>query len=62
MANFDIVNGILNGGNIVNREEKMNRTIDVMAANAHKKAAQRNGIAIQRGDNRGYGKGRKMGD
>ena len=64
MSNAAMIAEILAGGRVINRAEKMDKTIDVMAANAHKKAAHRNGVAIERDNGRGYneGHGRKTGD
>jgi len=47
----------------VNRADKMNATLDVMAGNMAKQAEQKaNSDAITSKDNKGYGEGRKMGD
>ena len=47
----------------VNRAEKMDRTIEVMANNAEKVIAKNEGGMIaSNSNNRGYGQGRKMGD
>ena len=48
----------------VNRAEKHERTIEVMANNLIKKAEQGEvgGMIASNSNNRGYGQGRKMGD
>jgi hypothetical protein len=46
----------------VNREYKMHATMDVMICNHEKKEAHRTGLAIERGNLRGYGKGKNQGD
>ena len=47
----------------VNRAQKMDRTIEVMANNAEKVIAKNEGGMIaSNSNNRGYGQGRKMGD
>ena len=59
---LDIINNAEK--HIVNREEKMNRTIDVMTANAENKMHQRlTGGVAKTDESRGYGhKGIRMGD
>ena len=60
-----LVMSILNnpGKHQVNRAEKMDRTIEVMANNAEKVIAKNEGGMIaSNSNNRGYGQGRKMGD
>ena len=58
---LDIINNTEK--HIVNREEKMNRTVDVMCANVEKQA-ERNENGVARFDeSRGYGrKGVRVGD
>lgn len=47
----------------VNRAEKMDKTLEVMANNLVKKEQRiSNGHAIADSDNRGYGKNKNMGD
>ena len=52
------------GKHIVNREEKMNKTLDVMCENlerGHSKRGNRR-VLSESEINKGYGEGRKMGD
>ncbi len=65
MSNLDFVNSILAnpGKHQVNRAEKMDKTIEVMANNAQKIIDKNEGASIiTDSTNRGYGQGRKMGD
>jgi len=64
-TNLDLVAAIAanTSAHLVNREDKINRTIDVMCANAEKKITRRmNSVAGKFDSSRGYGQGRKMGD
>ncbi|MDB4261435.1 hypothetical protein N9878_01070 [bacterium] len=69
MSNLDIVNSILAGGRVINREKRMNDTLQVMADNRGKKEDEKARRLAESADslstdsgNRGYGQGRKMGD
>lgn len=57
-----LISSIVNnpGAHIVDREEKMQRTIKVMDANLEKKLNQKGGREFN--DTRGYGEGRYSGD
>ena len=58
---LDIINNTEK--HIVNREEKMNRTVDVMCANAEKQAERNENGAARFDGSRGYGrKGVRVGD
>ena len=64
-TNLDLVAAIAanTSAHLVNREDKINRTIDVMCANAEKQITRRmNSVPSKFDSSRGYGQGRKMGD
>ena len=67
MGKYDaLVQSIVNnpGEHIVNREEKMDRTLDIMCQNLERSHSKRGNkrVLSEAEINKGYGAGRKMGD
>jgi hypothetical protein len=61
--NSKIVSSVLAGKNIVNRAEKMERTINIMVSNAKKRVRINGDSNTQtKESDHGYGHGKNMGD
>jgi len=61
-SHADIVKDILNGGRVINREKKMDKTLDVMCDNLERAHLMKLNKRREVDDSKGYGQGRNSGD